>query len=521
MQLTFNPEKTRQHRSAVRNPFLKWGATLLVSLSIASQFDTPKIAHAQKAQLVSGTYHCDTVKRGVTVPYNLDVSLSVGPGYPPKNITVKSVDPDFNGKTFKFTSYDPQGAGTVVYDTIPKSAFSLLYLKENGLVNLSYFYMSGTSRSVKGAVCQIASSNPPAPGLRKGVFIRPCPNQFYASSSFTSKNAPPMIFTGGTISSACNDMAAAGVTDMFIAFKADDQSSAPECGQNGDLLYDSQQYTGKDANGNDYETKSFVTARSNGFDPILSIINACKSVYATLNKSVTFHAWVPVFNDVHAAAIKGMLAQQILQPDYRSGMFADPTNSDVVNYELSVISEIVNLYPNIGGINLDYIRYAGPNEDTKTAGNLTGKPADFTWDVKPDAVKGFASSVKSGQPGKLISADIFANPLSRVQIGQTNVPDVVDMLVPMIYSYFHMGGSDQVYLGVAANRINYLDKTMMPVLRGWNIPDPQSQGLIADLTADIAAVKNAGANGYAIFTYESLRRYSSSNLTGLSKKIGY
>jgi len=237
-----------------------------------------------------------------------------------------------------------------------------------------------------------------------------------------------MIFTGGTISSACNDMAAAGVTDLFIAFKADDQSSAPECGQNGDLLYDSQQYTGKDANGNDYENPTFVTARSNGFDPILSIINACKSVYATLNKSVTFHAWVPVFNDVHAAAIKGMLAQQILQPDYRSEMFGDPTNSDVVNYELSVISEIakLKLYQSVGGINLDYIRYA----DSKAA------KAGYAWDVKPDAVSGFAASVKSNHPGKRISADIFANPLSRVQIGQTNVPDVVDMLVPMLYSYF-------------------------------------------------------------------------------------
>jgi len=101
-----------------------------------------------------------------------------------------------------------------------------------------------------------------------------------------------------------------------------------------------------------------------------------------------------------------------------------------------------------------------------------------------------------------------------------------------------MGGSTQVYLEAEANRLNYPTKTLIPVLRGWNVTNPnglvatittgiqnwtvsQSKGLVADLTADITAVKNAGANGYAIFTYESLRKATGSNLADLSKKIGY
>src|SRR5208283_5600945 len=65
MRLSFNPEKTRQHDSKVRNPFLKWGANQLVSLSIASQLGAPKTALAEtapKTQIVAGKYHCDPPK---------------------------------------------------------------------------------------------------------------------------------------------------------------------------------------------------------------------------------------------------------------------------------------------------------------------------------------------------------------------------------------------------------------------------------------------------------------------------
>jgi len=452
--------------------------TVITSVGAFSGF-TPlaEPAHAQKAQLVSGTYHCDTVKRGVTVPYNLDVSLSVGPGYPPKNITVKSVDPDFNGKTFKFTSYDPQGAGTVVYDTIPKSAFSLLYLKENGLVNLSYFYMSGTSRSVKGAVCQIASSNPPADGLVRGVFIRPCEGDFYKAFPKKKNDAAVTNAADGTVAGACKDLKDSGVTDVFLPFKVDDATYS-HCGQYGELLYNSAQHA-------DRINAKFKAEYALDFDPIKAIMNACQGL--------KFHAWFPTFEDSYAAQMAGQKATALLEPDFVSTIFADPANQLVQFYELWLLDEIVKTYP-VVGINLDYIRYAAKGE-----GDMPPSTSLYTVQTNPAAVENFVTAVRQRFPNLTLSADVMAGKQRRTDVGQEGILQYLNVIMPMIYTY---SGDVTTYGGQLKGW--YPNKKIVPDLRGWILSDPASNGVITDLQSSVAAAKNAGLAGYAIFTYESL-----------------
>ncbi len=349
--------------------------------------------------------------------------------------------------------------------------------------------------SCKGGTKQASS---PPPVIRKGVFIRPCPGQFYGSFI----DLPPKAFDGGTVASACGDMASAGVTDIFILFKTDQEGIG--CGDYGDTLFDSQHSP----------AKQFAAARAKGFDPIISLMKTCQGVFSKAGLKVSFHAWFPVFKDPDAAAIKGMRAveDKLLFPaEYRSAVFADPSDSSVVEYELSLIAEIAKMSPRPAGINLDYIRYAEKG-DAK---------AGYRWDVRPEAITGFVAAVRERNPGFTLSADIFSNPDGRLGIGQEGVGALVDLVIPMEYSYFGtgMGGSDSVALLTSVNRFDYPGKAVMPVLRGWSIADPRSKGLAEDLRADIKAA--AGSAGHAVFTYEQLRKDTGSTLSELSKKTGY
>ncbi|MEW6723140.1 MAG: putative glycoside hydrolase [Candidatus Micrarchaeota archaeon] len=346
---------------------------------------------------------------------------------------------------------------------------------------------------------------PQITGTRRGVFIRPCESQFYQSFGDFGKQA--VTVSGGTLRSACNDMAESGVTDIFVAFKADHEGKG--CGNQGDLLFDSKH------NGN--ENQQFSKSRINGFDPILELLVACDSAFQKAGKTVNLHAWVPVFKDRHAASIKGMRAIEdtwFFPKEYRSDIFADPTDAAVVEYQLSVIAEIVKYASRIDGINLDYIRYE----------EQAGAKSGYRWDVNVSAITDFVSKVRSQHPGLILSADVFNNPVSRVlEIGQDGVAGQVDILIPMEYSYFGagMGGSEAVGNLTLANRSLTIGRMLMPALRGWNIGDPRSKGLGEDLRLDILAAKGAGADGYALFTYEQLIKDTKSSLVNLKANTGY
>jgi len=75
--------------------------------------------------------------------------------------------------------------------------------------------------------------------------------------------------------------------------------------------------------------------------------------------------------------------------------------------------------------------------------------------------------------------------------------------------------------GIEEIRWAHPDLKIVPALRGWKVKE-SSDKLLIDLRIDLQSTKDAKANGYAIFTYESLLSESNSmSLASIKEKIGY
>lgn len=383
------------------------------------------------------------------------------------------------------------------------------HLDEKGkLILVERFYGPRRRFNLSAFICEYKEPCPD--NLRRAVFIRPCEGQLYKSDGFTTKRTN---VGGGTIWRVCTDLKASRVTDVFLPFKVDDEGKG--CGNHGELLYDSKNY-------DTHENQDFAEARERGFDPIKKLIAVCRRVYKEkTRKTIRFHAWFPVFKDpriIEDLDEKGIEAGQKAEksglscsnpPPYHSDIFADPGVPEVVDYELALLQEIIENY-NVDGINLDYIRYAGDWED-KQRPDGSGRPPGYNWVVRPEAVENFIKlarqRIKVTRSNLILSADIFANPVTRITIGQDGVLPDLGMVILMVYS----GDIPAQLIGpyATALRAQYPNKILIPALRGWALPvsvdEVQSQeGFLADLKSDIAAVKAAGVNGYAIFTYENV-----------------
>ena len=93
----------------------------------------------------------------------------------------------------------------------------------------------------------------------------------------------------------------------------------------------------------------------------------------------------------------------------------------------------------------------------------------------------------------------------------------------MAYSYYGDNGltSDDIKADIIKLKTAYPVKQTVACVRGW-VSRPEPKGFITDLASDIAAVRNGGADGCAVFTYDSLLLQTSSpTLTSLKSKLGY
>ncbi len=426
---------------------------------------------------------------------------------------------------------------------------------------IPYHYMCYEERNTE---------NPVKQELRRGVFIRPCRGQLYPDvltagdyrSDKSLRQLDPAKLSNvktipvGTLGGVCADLKKSGVTDIFVPFKVDDQGNAPGCGAYGQLLYPSVGYHN--------QVSSMVKdAQDAGFDPIGSLMQVCLDVYGKTN--IKFHAWFPVFKDPYAAQFGGVTGKlkfdeidgsgiskamdyiaALFDPSYTSKLFADPANAKVVAYELGVLNEIMQAYPDLAGINLDYIRY--PEVETAVDIPLIGTPPEcirdpriegiqklpcqsvpgqniakrVIWNVNGSAIDDFVNKVRTKFPNTTLSADVFASSGSRLGVGQYGVPGLVDIIMPMDYSFFGVGDSNDVAHWISLDRQASGNKKLVPCLRGWTSANPKSQGLVTDLTFDIAAAVSEKADGYAIFTYESfLHDTGSDSLSDLKAKLNY
>ncbi len=335
--------------------------------------------------------------------------------------------------------------------------------------------------------------------LVRAVFIRPCEGDLFDTDGFTTGKTK---VGGGTIESVCEDLKASGVTDVFLPFKVDDEVNS-HCGKQGELLYPSEKYPAN------VEPK----LKASGFDPIRKIMGGCGKVYG--KAKIRFHAWFPVFKDRVAAQIAGLPGQKpgwaFWASDSESKLIADPTSSKVTVYQLQLLAELTQMY-GVVGINLDYIRYPDSSQEAELPVGFHGFGA-HTFTVDSGAITSFVETVRAKFPKLTLSADVKAGGDARTAVGQDEMLPLLDVIMPMTYSYFGMGGSDDIASWVSKVQFKYPEKLVIPDLRGWLCRiyegcrlTETSPEFIYQLSSDIQAVRALTVGGYAIFDYESLLR---------------
>lgn len=351
----------------------------------------------------------------------------------------------------------------------------------------------------------------------KGVFIKPSKGgsdgDFYSNFWTDANNAANVGCASEycPLASVAQDLLASGITDVFIAFKTDGIWSS---GRNvGDLAYPSSKYPL-----NMYPPLQTALDSNSNFDPIKAFMGAIQNAYNKAKQKIHFHAWFPVFYDAHAAQIetqKGStdlfevnipIIGRVGIPNWptqtcQSNTFAEPTNPAVVEYLLSILSEIYQRYPTLYGINLDYIRYALPADDCVT--NSGQKSPYNTWNVNSQAIESFVQSVKTKFPYLVISADVFVTQDNRDSVGQINIPNLISISMPMAYSRLSKeDASDytEVKDWITAFEGAYKNTTIIPIIKGYpsGIND-----LMKDVRTDIQDVLSTDVQGCAIFNYES------------------
>jgi hypothetical protein len=178
-----------------------------------------------------------------------------------------------------------------------------------------------------------------------------------------------------------------------------------------------------------------------------------------------------------------------------------------------ILEEILQKYPNIIGVNFDYIRY-----DDADKVEIDGTWKNVSWIVNANAVESFIKKVSEKFPKIILSADVMASSIRRKAVGQDGVLNYVDIILPMTYTKY---GVDEVGTWISDIRSSHPNKKILALIRGWAYTQ-NSNGLLEDGKTDITSAKTAKSSGYAIFTYESL--LSESNqifLKDIKEKLGF
>lgn len=446
------------------------------------------------ASTVYGNYSCPgmsfSVKTNGTLTYN-DISTSIMGGAQVFPLT------KIAGNSFK--------AGK----TVPGGSFSIEGILDGAKLNVTIIRKSaysgvsrGKERCIKhGVVAQEKKEPVCKDKLRRGVFVRPCAGGLFTNTTFKKTKA-------GSVEDFCEDLRLSSITDLFIAFKSDGHLA---CGKPGTLLFNNI----FDSTANDKKNK-LQQSRLEGFDPVKEIVDTCTS------KRIKVHAWFPVFHDKVAIEMFGgsekagqkasfpeipnvsPIARVVAKKyDFYSTEAADPANQEIVNYELARLEELLRAYPKLAGVNLDYIRYSSEKTPKEKTGDVDGR----FWLTNPSKINEFVEAAKQRlhtiKPGIIISADVFADAQMRLILGQADVPNMVDIALPMTYMFADgFGGADQIRSSVEGlgNTLN-----QMPILRGYysrGLVDQKSKGQTQDTIDGLTVVNALDTMGFSIFTYE-------------------
>lgn len=221
-------------------------------------------------------------------------------------------------------------------------------------------------------------------------------------------------------------------------------------------------------------------------------------------------------------------------PSDLPGLMLEPTLPAVRELVAAHAAEIARKY-DVDGIHLDYIRYAGRNygyhPETRAAfkelygydpldfappnaarfiaehGPQLRAQMEFLWDqYRRDAVtqtvKDVYAAVTAEKPWVVVSAAVFANQSDAFQYRFQDWSlwlreGLIDLVVPMAYSANPLLVREQIAVAAHAARIG--NRHILAGIGAYNILDDRET-----FTAILNAVRELGAQGFALFSYQSI-----------------
>lgn len=265
------------------------------------------------------------------------------------------------------------------------------------------------------------------------------------------------------------------------------------------------------------------------YDPLLDILELAHAA------GIQVHAWVIVFNATpldkallernyiyrkHPEWITYDAQHRIMGTSNQYGYYLDPGIPEVQDYLLEIIGNLLTGYPELDGIQLDYIRY--PNENLGYHPVSLARYAEYCrehdeisfneWRIMQITgfVQRFQSFVKEINPAILTSAAVFAD------IAEANVlyaqdwtnwlqKGYIDRVYPMAYSTKMKTFTTQL------NRFRLLDKNEAIVvgIRAWRDDGASllytSGYNLAEVAQRIEQVRAYGFAGIALFSYAGIK----------------
>ncbi|NLO11389.1 MAG: family 10 glycosylhydrolase [Candidatus Cloacimonetes bacterium] len=326
------------------------------------------------------------------------------------------------------------------------------------------------------------------------------------------------ITSAGKIDEMIEDALAAGQTDLFI-----------EVRYRADALYTQNR---KDDTFPNPEPRSYILA-DDGFDPLEYTIDKAKP------HRLRVHAWVVVFN---ATPTLPSLVEinHIFRNHYdwitfdnnrrrmtnveQFGYFIDPGIPSVQDYVLNVLCDIVNGYPELDGLHLDYIRYPGASLgyhpiSVERYNNHRVQYGHLTWNQwRTQLITEFMQrtylAIKQINPAIIVSAAVIANYRDATSAYAQDWRDwlqkgIVDCLYPMAY---HLKMSE------FTRQLDFMksleqDSRIVVGLRAWDangdslMPfrfNSSQRYSVLDLVPRIALIRKMEFAGIALFSYSGI-----------------
>ncbi len=334
------------------------------------------------------------------------------------------------------------------------------------------------------AACSGGGSPSAAPADPPGVPPTPYGIEIVVRTPTTLRSAQDAI-------SLVNQAVTHGVSVINLMVKHDDDSGGTPSGR---VYYRS--------------SLAPAAAGYDNFDALQALLDAAQG------KPLRVRAWLPQFHDQVAATRNPAWAMQALQGgriapytgSRQTEFFVNPLNTEVQDYQLSLISEVAQRYA-VDGVMLDWIRFDNFNmdlgPDTRQRYQATGgaDPAgiDFSQDNaertrwnqwRTDGIAHYVQRVRQALPARM-ALGLYMLPPEFVEVGQdaAKFNTLSSPLAPMCYFRDWGFAMDWVWNSCLPSTLQKAGAAEVVPVMDSNLTDAQYRELLAQMRQRFPQVK--------------------------------